>query len=77
MDVNCIDEDRRQFLLQTFRLFRARHQHLSEGYSNRDALENKLEFGGQLDKLDMYVLKVAFAKACPDYYQMVLHLFGE
>jgi hypothetical protein len=65
----------RQTLLETFQQFRAGDDENDGNYNNRDALENKLQQGGDLDELDVYMLQVAAANTVPDE-QQYQHLIG-
>lgn len=50
----------REMLLQTFRQYRAHDdEHDEDDYSNRDQLEQKLQNDGELDDLDLHMLRVS------------------
>lgn len=68
MDVTQFTEKDREILLAVLRQYRAAHRYESDGnYSNRDALEQKLQQQtGALDELDRHVLMIAIVNEVPD-----------
>jgi len=78
MNANDLLKNDRKILLDAFRQFRANYDERDdEDYSNRDALEQKLQNGGELDDLDKHILLIGVANEVPgndvlDYFNLIL-----
>ncbi len=70
MNADSIPLEERRLLLAGLRRFRSHCNESGVDYSHRDLLEQKLQSGGYLNELDIYVLRLAVLNEWPDTYEM-------